>query len=108
MNTKKLLDLAMRDAEFFSRVREMKGWIFHIEEDKEKEYLVHQAEKEVHDENKKPEIEMLYIFEQENKEIEKAKNAKRNPEFQSEPSISLLTQIKDFYNDSSVHKKYNL
>ena len=54
VNTKKLLDLAMRDAEFFNSVRDVKGWIFHIEEDKEKEYLVHQAEKEVHDENKNP------------------------------------------------------
>ena len=53
-NTEKLIDLAMRDAEFFNRVRDVKGWIFHIEEDKGKEYLVHQAEKEVHDENKKP------------------------------------------------------
>ena len=53
-NTEKLIDLAMRDAEFFNRVRDVKGWIFHIEEDKEKEYLVHQAGKEVHDENKKP------------------------------------------------------
>ena len=220
-NTENPLDLAMRDAEFFNRVRDVKGWIFHIEEDKEKEYLVHQAEKEVHVENKNPKYnfvreikykkywygldekgaskelikifknlgykielsrtsnekeidlildkkivvrkntkekkvrgldlqkfweswkdthnsgifisingfnsnckyfavgkqiflyeledvvqmvegkkpgnEMLYIFEQERKEIEKAKNAKKNPEFQGEPSISLLTQLRDFY-----------
>ena len=219
-NTENPLDLAMRDAEFFNRVRDVKGWIFHIEEDKGKEYLVHQTEKEVHVENKnpkywygldergsskelmkifknlgykielsrtsnekeidlildkkivvrkntkekkvrgldlqkfweswkdthnsgifisingfnsnckyfavgkqiflyeledvvkmvegkKPKVEMLSIFEEERREKEKAKNAKRNAEFQVEPSKSLLTQLRDFYNNSSVHKKYN-
>ena len=53
MNTEKIIDLAMKDAEFFEKVKEMEGWIFQIEEGKEKEYLVHETEKDDHDENEK-------------------------------------------------------
>ena len=49
--TEKLIDLAMIDAEFFEKVNEIEGWIFQIEEGKEKEYLIHPAEEDDDDES---------------------------------------------------------
>ena len=52
-NNTNIIDLAIKDAEFFERVKEMKGWTFQIEEGKEKEYLVRPAEEDNDDEIKK-------------------------------------------------------
>ena len=51
VNTEKLVDLAMKDANFFEKVKEIEGWIFLIEEYKEKEYLVRPAEEDNDDES---------------------------------------------------------
>ncbi len=50
-NNTNIIDLAIKDAEFFERVKEMKGWTFQIEEGKEKEYLVRPAEEDNDDES---------------------------------------------------------
>jgi len=39
-NIKNIIDLAVKDANFFEKVKEMEGWIFQIEENKEKRYLI--------------------------------------------------------------------
>ena len=51
MNTENIIDLAIKDAEIFEKIKEMEGWIFQIEEGKEKEYLVHKDNKDDGDEN---------------------------------------------------------
>jgi hypothetical protein len=49
--TEKLIDLGMKDEEFFEKVKEMGGWIFNIEEGKEKDFLVHTDKKDDGEEN---------------------------------------------------------
>ena len=46
-NNTNFIDLAIKDADFFEKVKEIEGWIFQIEEGKEKEYLNHPAEEDV-------------------------------------------------------------
>ena len=55
-------------------------------------------------EGKHPELNMLSIFGLGRKNMQKVNNAKRNPEFQSEPSTSLVKQLSEYYDDNSFHK----
>jgi len=59
MNTENIIDLAIKDAEIFEKIKEMEGWIFQIEEGKEKEYLIHPIEEDDEDEESNEEDENL-------------------------------------------------